>query len=120
MAFSIFKIVCLLATCIGFLQTVIAAPEKGSLPIVDLGYELHQAAFYNDTGHFYNFSNIRYAAPPVADLRFRAPQPPAQNRGQVQTGSQGRICAQAVPDWLVTIAPEYVISFFLETTLAPC
>ena len=31
--------------------------------------------------------------------RFRAPQPPEENRGEVQTGSQGRICPQASPAW---------------------
>ena len=87
------------------LQVTLAAPyvpsnsTNTSLPIVDLGYELHQAAFFNSTGGFYNFSNVRYAAPPTGDLRFRPPQPPAQNRGEVQTGDVGRICAQASPAW---------------------
>jgi hypothetical protein len=39
-----------------------------------------------DTGRFYNFSNIRYAAPPV---RFAAPQIPETNRSSVQTGEVG-------------------------------
>ncbi|KAL2005592.1 hypothetical protein VTN00DRAFT_10085 [Thermoascus crustaceus] len=30
----------------------------------------------------YNFSNIRYAAPPLGDLRFRAPVPPEEDRSQ--------------------------------------
>lgn len=47
----------------------LAAPQpqqgypNGDLPVVDLGYERHQAALYNETGKFYNFTNIRYAAP---------------------------------------------------------
>ena len=49
------------------ISTVLALPQhgygSGDLPVVDLGYERHQAAFYNETGQFYNFSNIRYAAP---------------------------------------------------------
>ncbi|KAL1303153.1 hypothetical protein AAFC00_006582 [Neodothiora populina] len=69
-----------------------------SLPIVDLGYELHQGS-YEAEGRYYNFSNIRYAAPPVGELRFAKPQPPAVNRSVVQTGDQGRICAQASPSW---------------------
>lgn len=54
-----------------FASTVVfaAPPAYGSgdgglsLPIVDLGYERHQAYLYNETGQFYNFTNIRYAAP---------------------------------------------------------
>ncbi|TKA66081.1 hypothetical protein B0A55_09460 [Friedmanniomyces simplex] len=82
-----------------------------SLPIVDLGYELHQASLYNSTGGFYNFSNIRYAAPPTGENRFRAPQLPATNRSVVQTGLPARICPQADPAWLLiaeTYIPEYL------------
>ncbi|KAI8186418.1 Carboxylesterase [Colletotrichum sp. SAR 10_75] len=85
------------------IQVVSGSPD---LPIVDLGYQLHQASFYNNvagqqqTGGFYNFSNIRYAAPPVDDLRFRAPEPPATNRTVVETGASGRVCPQSSPAWL--------------------
>lgn len=93
------------------LPASLAAPYNGSsnssLPIVDLGYELQQATLYNSTGQYYNFSNIRYAAPPTGDLRFQPPQPPAENRGEVQTGLPGRICAQASPAWEL-IAAQYV------------
>lgn len=109
------------------LASVVSAQAHGNgtnLPIVDLGYELHQASSFNvsppsavkytpiadnlqSTGGFYNFSNIRYAAPPTGELRFAAPQPPAVNRSAVQTGSQGRICPQADPAWLL-IAGEYI------------
>ena len=37
--------------------------HKQRLPVVDLGYELHRASYFNETGGFYNFSNVRYAAP---------------------------------------------------------
>lgn len=62
------------------------------------------------TGGFYNFSNIRYAAPPLGNLRFAAPQPPAVNRSEVQTGSVGRICPQAGPAWGTTAA-QFVASY---------
>lgn len=58
----------------------------------------------------YNFSNIRYAAPPVGDLRFRAPVPPKQNRTEVQTGSAGRVCPQASPLWQDEISPAFLAS----------
>lgn len=53
----------------------------------------------NEIGSFYNFSNIRYAAPPTGQHRFAPPQPPATDRSSVNDGSQGRMCPQAVPSW---------------------
>lgn len=85
--------------------------SSSTLPIVDLGYELQQATLYNSTGGFYNFSNIRYAAPPTGENRFRAPQPPAVNRSAVQQGLPDRICPQAAPAWGLIAAefiPEYL------------
>ncbi|KAH9880074.1 hypothetical protein J1614_002100 [Plenodomus biglobosus] len=73
--------------------------QNSSLPVVDLGYEIYRAASFNSTGNFYNFSNIRYAAPPVGDLRFALPQPPAENRSAVNNGDVSRICPQASPAW---------------------
>ncbi|EQB50164.1 acetylcholinesterase [Colletotrichum gloeosporioides Cg-14] len=52
------------------------------------------------TGGFYNFSNIRYAAPPIDNLRFRAPEPPATSRSVVETGASGRLCPHSSPAWL--------------------
>ncbi|GME44628.1 putative carboxylesterase family protein [Neofusicoccum parvum] len=66
-----------------------------SLPVVDLGYELYRAVGVNDTYGYYNFSNIRYAAAPLGDLRFKAPVAPATNRATIQDGSLNRICPQA-------------------------
>ncbi|KAF2175594.1 alpha/beta-hydrolase [Zopfia rhizophila CBS 207.26] len=86
--------------------------QNSSLPIVDLGYELHQASGFNETGGFYNFSNIRYAAPPVGDLRFAAPQAPAENRSTVNTGDSGRICPQAGPLWS-RIATQFLVNLVL-------
>lgn len=69
------------------------------------------------SGGFYNFSNIRYAAPPVGDLRFAAPVAPAENRSSINNGDMSRyvidcdsgsvcictkncrICPQASPAW---------------------
>ena len=62
-----------------------------------------------DTG-LYNFSNIRYAQPPVGSLRFRAPQPPAGRNEEVQVGSEGRICPQAAPEWTL-VASQFVEAF---------
>ncbi|KIX92895.1 uncharacterized protein Z520_11371 [Fonsecaea multimorphosa CBS 102226] len=72
--------------------------QGAKLPVVDLGYGLHQAIGYNETFDFYNFSNIRYARPPTGSLRFTAPQPPLTNR-TLQDGSSGGICPQSYPVW---------------------
>ncbi|KAK0908592.1 hypothetical protein LTR91_022925 [Friedmanniomyces endolithicus] len=87
-----------------------------ALPVVDLGYELHQASLYNSTGGFYNFSNIRYAAPPTGENRFRAPVLPATNRTAVQTGLPARICPQAEPAWLL-IAEAYIPEYLAGQTV---
>ncbi|KAF7956493.1 hypothetical protein EAE96_003831 [Botrytis aclada] len=67
-------------------------------PIVDLGYELHQAIF-NSTGHYNNFSNIPYAIPPLEDLRFSKPLSINSTSSHINDGSIGHICPQAFPDW---------------------
>ncbi|CBX98109.1 hypothetical protein IAQ61_010214 [Plenodomus lingam] len=76
-----------------------SSAQSLSLPEVDLGYEIYRASSFNNTGNFYNFSNIRYAAPPVGEFRFAPPQPPAENRSAVNTGGVSRICPQASPAW---------------------
>lgn len=47
----------------------------------------------------YNFTNIRYAQPPLGELRFNAPQPPTGRNPVVQNGNVGAICPQAAPAW---------------------
>lgn len=84
-----------------------------SLPIVDLGYELQQANAFQPVGNYYNFSNIRFAAPPTGENRFRAPVAPAINRTHVQVGSPRRLCAQANPSW-ETITAEYLPKYLGE------
>jgi len=82
---------------------------------VDLGYELQQASSYNSTGRFYNFSNIRYAAPPTGENRFAAPQAPAVNRSAVQPGTPNRICPQANPAWEL-IAAQFIPKYLAGQT----
>lgn len=71
-------------------------------PLVDLGYARHVAQITNtpDSRQILNFSNIRYAAPPVDSLRFQLPEDPVNNRSAgVQNGTYGKICPQAYAPW---------------------
>lgn len=94
------------------------APNAGqctnstTAPVVDLDYALYapQIATSPDERTYFNFSNIRYAAPPVDSLRFQLPQDPVNNRSAgVQDGTYGKICPQSYTPWqntkLVTAPP---------------
>ncbi|KAF1956520.1 carboxylesterase family protein-like protein [Byssothecium circinans] len=91
----------LLSTVAAAAALVSAQGSSGNaiLPMVDLGYELYRASNFNDTGRFYNFSNIRFARPVVGELRFAPPSPPEENRTVIRNGDVGRICPQASPSW---------------------
>lgn len=58
-----------------------------------------QLTVVQETGQYYNFSNIRYARPPTGELRFTAPQPPVKNRKAIQKGDIGSSCPQALAEW---------------------
>ncbi|KAJ5779857.1 Carboxylesterase type B [Penicillium paradoxum] len=98
------------------LLTLVSACLASTLPVVDLGYERHQAISFNSSHGLYNFTNIRYAAPPVGDLRFRAPVLPKENREKIQNGSVGKICPQASPLWSTDVQTAFILSYFTNQT----
>ncbi|KAI1440239.1 alpha/beta-hydrolase [Annulohypoxylon stygium] len=107
----------LVSTLLSIYSTTEGAPNQNtrsinsSLPIVNLGYECHQAISLNETGGYYNFSNIRYAEPPVGNLRFREPvEPLSQGKCVVTDGSIGRVCPQSSGNWTI-IASEFAKSY---------
>ena len=65
---------------------------------------------FQSTGNYYNFSNIRYAQPPVGELRFAPPVAVTGRNTTVNNGSVGRICPQANPSWESTAA-SFVIDY---------
>ncbi|KAA6409016.1 MAG: carboxylesterase family [Lasallia pustulata] len=102
-----------LVAATGLAVASFATAQSPTLPVVDLGYELHQAAYFNATGGFYNFSNIRYGEPPVGDMRFRAPVSVSGSRNAsraVNNGSVGKICPQATPAWEL-IAAQFIPAY---------
>ncbi|KAJ7036784.1 Alpha/Beta hydrolase protein [Mycena alexandri] len=73
---------------------VLRSPSKSSPPIVDLGYAKYQG-FVDTTTNITTFLGMRYAAAPIRDWRFSAPQPPAFVAGVQQATTQPEQCFQA-------------------------
>ncbi|KAF9064636.1 Alpha/Beta hydrolase protein [Rhodocollybia butyracea] len=69
--------------------------RDNNVPIIDLGYAKYQGAF-DSLNNVTSYLGMRYAAPPVGELRFRAPQAPANNTTIVQEANTEPIpCFQA-------------------------
>ncbi|KAK1148709.1 hypothetical protein N8T08_008594 [Aspergillus melleus] len=68
------------------------------LPLLKLPYGTWRAHKYNVEADVYVFRNVRYAAPPLGELRWSKPAPPKFVSG-VQDGSYGHNCIPAqIPD----------------------
>ncbi|KAL4896765.1 carboxyl ester lipase [Aspergillus ambiguus] len=79
-----------------------ASPLNLSFPHIDLGYATHAPTFINSTQaglRIANYNNIRFAQPPVGDLRFRAPQTPPPLSDGVVRGDEfvSTDCVNSVP-----------------------
>ncbi|GAD92661.1 triacylglycerol lipase [Paecilomyces variotii No. 5] len=76
----------LLSACYCLLSSFAAAQDT----LVDLGYaKYHGQAFSNGISRWLG---IRYAAPPVGDLRFAAPQDPVASGKTVNATQHGPVC----------------------------
>ncbi|KAJ7917673.1 Alpha/Beta hydrolase protein [Mycena leptocephala] len=80
--------------CLAAATVLLTAPVAQSFPIVDLGYAQYQGSV-NTANNITHFWGIRYAAPPLGDLRFRAPQPPVNMTGVQPATTQPNECFQA-------------------------
>lgn len=84
-----------------------AAPSSTSFPVVDLGYARHAPTSVNTTKTnitYATYRNIRFAQPPVGDLRFKRPVTPPPASNGIQNGivpQNSTNCIQTVPHWLV-------------------
>ncbi|KAJ7913325.1 alpha beta-hydrolase [Mycena leptocephala] len=81
--------------CATAITVLLTAPlARAQTPIVDLGYAQYQGAV-NSANNVTHFLGIRYAAPPLGDLRFRAPQLPVNTTGVQLATAQPNECLQA-------------------------
>lgn len=85
---------------LGITYTGIAQPPfsdllgPGTLPLLTLPYATYQAKSYDADNDIYIFANIRFAAPPVGNLRWAPPAEPLTESG-IQNGSIGGTCFQS-------------------------
>ncbi|OAA77518.1 esterase [Akanthomyces lecanii RCEF 1005] len=83
-----------------------AAPSSPAFPVVDLGYARHAPTSINTTKTnitYATYRNIRFAQPPVGNLRFRRPVTPPPASSGIQDGVvplNSTNCIQTVPHWL--------------------
>ena len=68
------------------------------------------------TGQYYNFSNIRYGAAPTSNLRFAAPTAPQGRNRTVNDGQTTVICPQAGPAWYL-IAEQFLAGVPVATLI---
>ena len=87
MMVSTYKKALCLAT---FLASIHGATSQPSHPTVDLGYATYEGTAQSNGQN--QFLGIRFAAPPLGNLRFRKPQPPLETRGVQQANAFGPIC----------------------------
>ncbi|KAF5345008.1 hypothetical protein D9757_013981 [Collybiopsis confluens] len=77
--------------------STLAIPQsrQSGAPTIDLGYAQYQGVF-DEVNNLTSYFGIRYAAPPTGNLRWRAPQAPANNDSTVQqANTQPAPCFQA-------------------------
>ncbi|KAG6372175.1 Alpha/Beta hydrolase protein [Boletus reticuloceps] len=82
-----------LISSISLVNTATATNTNVTAPIVDLGYAQYQGYFDTQT-NITSFLSIRYAAPPLGNLRFQAPQPPVPEPGIQPATQNPNMCYQ--------------------------
>ncbi|KAK4180096.1 putative esterase and lipase [Triangularia setosa] len=91
------------ATCIP-LDPGVSFQSQSPLPILTLPYGSYRASSYRSSSDLYIFKNIRFAAPPIGELRWAKPAPPPQN-ATLQDGSYGPKCIQSAPNGINLVGP---------------
>lgn len=74
----------------GFALAWWSYPSVSAGPIVDLGYSIYEGT---DLGNGQNqFIGVRFAAPPLGELRWKKPQPPLRTTGIQQVTTFQSVC----------------------------
>ncbi|KAI0155385.1 alpha/beta-hydrolase [Hypoxylon sp. FL1284] len=80
--------------------------QSTSAPVVDLEYARYQG-YHNETYGVNTYKGMRYAAPPVGELRWQLPQPPTNNRTQITPAiDYGSMCPQSRDAVPIPESPE--------------
>ncbi|KAK7032239.1 hypothetical protein VNI00_013197 [Paramarasmius palmivorus] len=95
LGFSIFSLA-LLPDALSLPDSKQRSLATNDAPIVDLGYAQYQGVFDSDTNTT-SYLGVRYAAPPVGEHRWQAPQAPADVSGVQQADTQPQPCFQSMP-----------------------
>ncbi|KAF8124709.1 Alpha/Beta hydrolase protein [Boletus edulis] len=82
-----------LISSISLVNTATITITNVTTPIVDLGYAKYQGYFDTQT-NITSFLSVRYAAPPLGNLRFQAPQPPVPEPGIQPATQNPNMCYQ--------------------------
>lgn len=102
-----------LLTCLSLSLAQLAEPlaqfiTKDSDILLKLDYATYRG-YYNKTNEVYTFRNIRFAAPPVGELRWQKPIPPAKvSENEVQDRQEPIACTQPVSDEVKTVSGAVV------------
>lgn len=91
--------------------------QSAPSPTVILPHATHVPSYVNTTAKTNLYRNVRYAAAPVGNNRFRAPLPPVAVPG-INNGSYGPFCYQAGPVSFYNLTGQAEDCLFLDV-LAP-
>jgi hypothetical protein len=73
--------------------------QSAHVPCLPLEAFITHLLLAQGTAHYGNFSIIRYAQPPVSDLRWAPPQLPLINQTVVNDSQTGVVCPQGTAQW---------------------
>jgi hypothetical protein len=68
--------------------------QADGTPLLNLGYVVHKPTTYDKASDVYTFKNIRFAKPPLGELRWQKPAEPEKD-ATIRDGTLGNQCIQS-------------------------